>query len=149
MNITKLELCSRIARKLELQGKKLSANTLETVFESFMDEILTVLTEGRNLELRGFGSFKTKTRKERTGRNPRTGEMVEIPKYQAPIFKFSKDGQKNFDRKLNGSTNLQEYPKKKVYTTKDQPEPPKERPLPDPEASIPDLVNKIAENFNI
>lgn len=145
MNITKLELCNRVAKRMELQDKKLSANTLEVVFESFMDEILTVMAEGRNLELRGFGSFKVKERKERTGRNPRTGETVEIPSYKAPTFKFSKDGQKNFDRKLEGDNIPDELVKKMVYTAKDAP---KEEPKPNPPTKSPPVsALKTAENF--
>ena len=142
MNITKLELCNRVAKRMELQDKKMSANTLEGVFETFMDEILTVMSEGKNLELRGFGSFKTKVRKERSGRNPRTGEIVSIPAYKAPIFKFSKDGQKNFDKKALGEEIPDNLLKKRVYTAKK--EPPKHTQ--DPRKTTLSAV-RAAENF--
>ena len=148
MNITKLELCNRVSKRLELQGKKFSANCLETVFESFMDEVFTVMAEGKNLELRGFGSFKPKDRKERIGRNPRTGLLVNIPQYKAPTFKFSKDGQKIFDKKVSQA--LPEKTAKKIFTTKEIPVP---APVPKgPVKTIPGCVFdnvalKTAENF--
>lgn len=98
MNVTKLELCSRVAGKLNKQ-----ATDMKPIFETFLDEIFEVLSEGRRIEIRGFGCFLTKTRRKRIGRNPRTGETVDIPAYTAPVFKFSKDGQKNFDIKLKKS----------------------------------------------
>jgi len=140
MNITKLELCNRVAKRMGLQDKNLSANTLETVFETFMDEILTVMAEGRNLELRGFGSFKTKVRKERLGRNPRSGDTVEIPAYKAPTFKFSKDGQKNFTKKLEGEL-PNKLVKKMVYTAKNE----TQEPPPARNKTVSAL--KTAENF--
>lgn len=87
---------------------------MKLVIESLVDEILTVLTDGHRIELRGFGVFKTKTRKSRNGRNPRTGESVKVPSYVAPTFKFSKDGQKVFDNKLieKASTSVPAYSSK-------------------------------------
>lgn len=109
MNITKLDLAIRVSKKL---GKP--ASEMKLVIESLVDEILTVLTDGHRIELRGFGVFKTKTRKSRNGRNPRTGESVKVPSYVAPTFKFSKDGQKVFDNKLieKASTSVPAYSSK-------------------------------------
>lgn len=98
MNITKRDLCVRIARKLGHDH----INGIKPVVDTFLDEILTVLSEGQRIEIRGFGAFIVKDRKARIGRNPRTGDVVNIPGYKAPCFKFSKDAQNNFDSKLNG-----------------------------------------------
>jgi len=100
MNITKMDLCNRVAKKMS--GK--SSVELKPVLESFLDEILDVLSEGHRIEIRGFGCFRTKTRQPRLGRNPRTGEQVPIPEYVAPLFKFSKDAQKSFDKKITNRT---------------------------------------------
>jgi integration host factor subunit beta len=95
VNITKLDLAVRVAKRL---NKPVTESKL--VIETFLDEVMNVLTDDHRIEIRGFGVFKTKTRKSRRGRNPRTGESVQVPSYVAPTFKFSKDGQKNFDEKI-------------------------------------------------
>jgi nucleoid DNA-binding protein len=98
MNTTKLELCNRVAKRLS--DKSLPIVELKPVLEMFLDEILNVLSEGKKIEIRGFGSFKTKNRKTRIGRNPRTGDAVKIPAYTAPYFKFSRDALKIFSDKM-------------------------------------------------
>jgi nucleoid DNA-binding protein len=116
---------------------------LEDVFETLISEILTIMAEGKNLEIRGFGSFKIKTRKKRRGRNPRTGIVVEIPPYKTPTFKISKDGQKAFENKVKEIT--PEKPTKMVFTAK---EPDKEiKELPTESLSIDSI--KIAESFSV
>ena len=55
------------------------------------DEITNALADGDRVELRGFGAFSVKHRDARTGRNPRTGESVEVPAKRAPFFKTGKD----------------------------------------------------------
>ena len=115
-----------------------------------MDEILIALAEGRNLELRGFGSFKTKIRNKRMGRNPRTGKIVEIPPYKAPLFKFSKDGQRIFDEKLNELSDKKKikHPTKKKTEekAKDQPQTPNQ---PVPFNETPESAIKTAESFKL
>jgi len=95
MNVTKLDLCNRISRRL---GKKAS-DEVKFVMETFFDETLQILSEGQRIEIRGFGAFSVKQRRARIGRNPRTGETVNIPEHPAPTFKFSKEAQNNFDTK--------------------------------------------------
>jgi nucleoid DNA-binding protein len=97
MNVTKLELCNRVSKKLT----DIPTGSLKPILETFLDEILTILSENRRIEIRGFGSFRTRSKKTRLGRNPRTGDPVQIPAYKAPIFKFSRDAQKIFSSKLN------------------------------------------------
>jgi integration host factor subunit beta len=98
MNVTKAELCTRVAKKLN----RPSAVELKPVIESILEEILTVMAEGYRIELRGFGSFRPIVRKGRVGRNPRTGEIVNIPAWTAPCFKFSHEAQVIFDAKVAG-----------------------------------------------
>lgn len=92
MNITKRDLCIRVAKKL---GQD-QINGIKPVIDTFLDEVIGVLSEGQRIEIRGFGVFTVKNRKPRRGRNPRTGEEVNIPAYKAPNFKFSKDTQQYF-----------------------------------------------------
>ena len=102
MNVTKLELCSSVAKKynMEFSGTLSSIIDYKNIFDIFVDEIIMAMSEGSRIELRGFGCFKPTTRKIRTVSNPRTGEMVDIPAYSAPYFKFSKEAQKIFDEKI-------------------------------------------------
>lgn len=111
MNVTKLELCTRVAKRLE-KNSKLSVNDYKISLEQLVDEIFTAMAEGHRIEIRGFGCFKPVTRKKRIGRNPRTGEVVEIPSYTAPLFKFSKEAQKIFDEKTLAIKAKSALPKK-------------------------------------
>ena len=110
MNVTKLELCTRVAKRLEKSQvpaddpekypEKFYVDSYKNSLELFIDEILAIIAEGHRIEIRGFGCFKPKTRRKRIGRNPRTGEIVSIPEYTAPYFKFSKEAQRVFEEKL-------------------------------------------------
>ena len=62
------------------------------------DEITDALAEGNRVELRGFGAFSVKNRPARTGRNPRTGESVEVEEKWVPFFKTGKE----LRERLNG-----------------------------------------------
>jgi len=57
----------------------------------FFEEITSRLAEGGRVELRGFGTFSTRQREARTGRNPRTGEAVSVPAKKVPYFKPGKE----------------------------------------------------------
>lgn len=107
MNTTKVDLCSRVSKKVDKPVVE-----LKPILDAFLDEILTVLSEEQRIEFRGFGSFKVKERQQRLGRNPRTGQEVEVPSYLAPTFKFSKDGQRIFEDKL-GKKQPKSKPKSK------------------------------------
>ncbi|MBM4167997.1 MAG: integration host factor subunit beta [Ignavibacteria bacterium] len=63
----------------------------EAVVDGFISTVINALKEGRNIEIRGFGSFKVKKRKGRIARNPRTGEQVMVDEHWVPLFKVSKD----------------------------------------------------------
>jgi integration host factor subunit beta len=100
MNVTKTDLCSRVSKKVS----KTSITELKPLLEAVLDEILQTLAEGHRIEIRGFGCFKPIIKKRRMGRNPRTGEQVEIPQYTAPVFKFSRDAQRIFVEKSKAVT---------------------------------------------
>ena len=77
----------------------LRAEEVEQVVDIFFEEISARLADGGRVELRGFGAFSTREREARTGRNPRTGEAVEVPAKRVPYFKPGKD----MRRRLNDS----------------------------------------------
>jgi integration host factor subunit beta len=84
--MTKAELVEEVARAAEL-NKRDAEVIVETVFES----IITALHRGEKVELRGFGSFRTRERGPRRGRNPKTGEPVDVPAKRVPYFKPGKE----------------------------------------------------------
>ena len=67
--------------------RKESETIVETIFESIID----ALQKGDKIEIRGFGSFRTRQRRGRIGRNPKTGAKVEVPPKKIPFFKPSKE----------------------------------------------------------
>jgi integration host factor subunit beta len=84
--MTKADLVEKIAVQVEL-SKKDSEIVVNTVFRSIID----ALTDGDKVELRGFGSFRTRARRSRTGRNPKTGDKVAVPEKKVPFFKPGKN----------------------------------------------------------
>jgi len=84
--VTKADLVEEVIRETELPRKD-SEVVVETVFES----IIQALQTGDKIEIRGFGSFRTRHRRGRTGRNPKTGAKVEVPAKKIPFFKPSKE----------------------------------------------------------
>ena len=84
--MTKANLIEEVIRVTELPRKE-SETIVETVFES----IIQALQSGDKIEIRGFGSFRTRQRRGRTGRNPKTGAKVEVPPKRIPFFKPSKE----------------------------------------------------------
>jgi integration host factor subunit beta len=63
----------------------------ERIVAAFFDEMTSALARGERVELRGFGAFTVKHRNARTGRNPRTGEKVEVAEKSVPLFRAGKD----------------------------------------------------------
>jgi integration host factor subunit beta len=84
--MTKAELVEEVARASEL-NKRDAEVIVETVFGS----IIGALHKGEKVELRGFGSFRTRERGPRRGRNPKTGEPVDVPAKRVPYFKPGKE----------------------------------------------------------
>jgi integration host factor subunit beta len=84
--MTKAELVEDVARAAELT-KKDAERLVEIVFESIID----TLNSGEKIELRGFGSFRVRERGARRGRNPKTGDPVDIPAKRVPYFKPGKE----------------------------------------------------------
>jgi integration host factor subunit beta len=84
--MTKADLVEEVIRATELPRKE-SETIVETIFES----IIQALKTSDKIEIRGFGSFRTRQRRGRIGRNPKTGEKVEVPPKKIPYFKPSKE----------------------------------------------------------
>jgi integration host factor subunit beta len=63
----------------------------EVIVETLFESVIEALKADDKVEVRGFGSFRTRQRKPRTGRNPKTGASVEVPAKRVPFFKPSKD----------------------------------------------------------
>jgi len=84
--MTKAELVEEVARVSELT-KKHSEIIVDTVFKS----IINALHRGDKIELRGFGSFRIRQRRTRQGRNPKSGDKVDVPAKRIPYFKPGKE----------------------------------------------------------
>lgn len=82
---------SELLAALAKENPDLRADEVERVVDVFFDEITQRLAEGGRVELRGFGAFSTRARDARKGRNPRTGETVEVPGKRVPYFKPGKE----------------------------------------------------------
>lgn len=84
-SVTKAALVEEVSRAADLT-KKHSEVIVDTVFRS----IVTALHRGEKIELRGFGSFRLRQREPRKGRNPKTGDRVDVPPKRVPYFKPGK-----------------------------------------------------------
>lgn len=82
---------SELVSKLAEENPELSAREVDMIVTIFFDEIVDQLMSGGRVELRGFGAFSTRGREARVGRNPRTGQSVNIPSKKAPYFKPGKE----------------------------------------------------------
>lgn len=91
-NITKQDLVSEVSKNTGLT----QADT-KIAIEEFLSAVAGILSGGNNIEIRGFGTFLTKTRKPRPARNPKTGEVVPLSERVVPLFKFSGDLRKKID----------------------------------------------------
>ncbi len=81
---------SELVDKLSEKHRDLSARDIDNIVSAFFDAISTTLIQNGRVEIRGFGTFSTRDRDARTGRNPRTGEVVAIQKKRVPHFKCGK-----------------------------------------------------------
>jgi len=84
--MTKAELIEEVSRVVEMTRKD-----SEVIVEAIFDSVVRALRTGDKIEIRGFGSFRTRQRQPRVGRNPKTGARVEVPAKRIPYFKPSKE----------------------------------------------------------
>lgn len=83
-NVVKKDLVADVAERTGI-----SAGHVKDVVETFMGQVVSYLSQGRTIEIRGFGTFSCRRRKGRPALNPRTGETVHIPERLVPSLKFS------------------------------------------------------------
>ena len=88
---------SELVRKLGDENPDLKPHEIEKIVDLFFSQIIQKLAEGGRVELRGFGAFSTRSRDARTGRNPHTGETVEVPAKRVPYFKPGKEIRANLN----------------------------------------------------
>lgn len=89
---------SELINKIAEANPHLYHRDVEKLVSSIFDEITAALANGDRVELRGFGAFSVKKRAARVGRNPRTGEQVQVEEKHVPYFKTGKD----LRERLNG-----------------------------------------------
>jgi integration host factor subunit beta len=93
--MTKEKLVNKLADKVT----GISRKEVEIIVDTFFDSIKDALSSNNKVEVRGFGSFKMRFRKEREGRNPKTGTPVFIPAKLVPFFKAGKELKEMVDGK--------------------------------------------------
>ena len=86
VKMTKAELVEKVSGQINLT-KKQTEIIVNTVFQSITES----LSEGKKVELRGFGSFRIRERNARLGRNPKSGAQVDVPAKRVPFFKAGKE----------------------------------------------------------
>jgi integration host factor subunit beta len=84
--MTKADLISVVARRLDITQVQAGI-----IVEAALRSIVSALQGGQEVEIRGFGSFRFRNRAPRKGRNPKTGERVDVPPKKIPYFKMGKE----------------------------------------------------------
>jgi len=89
---------SELIQKIAEENPHLYQRDVERIVNTIFEEIIEAMARGDRVELRGFGAFSIKKRDARTGRNPRTGEAVQVEEKHVPFFKTGKE----LRERLNG-----------------------------------------------
>ncbi len=84
--MTKADLVKQVANDTGMLRREVAQ-----IVDAFLLSVKEKMKEGNHIEIRGFGTFKLKTRKPRVGRNPKTEEKVPVPERVVPTFKFSRE----------------------------------------------------------
>ena len=90
---------SELVQKIAEKNPHLYHRDIERIVNTVLDEIIDALKDGDRVELRGFGAFSAKARNARMGRNPRTGESVEVVAKRVPFFKTGKELRERLNEK--------------------------------------------------
>ena len=99
----------------------------EVIVDTLFESVIGALKSGDKIEIRGFGSFRTRQRKSRIGRNPKTGERVDVPAKRVPFFKPSKELRDTVNVKTHGGeieAHLTPKIEKEIAETVDKHHPP-------------------------
>lgn len=81
---------SELIQKIAEENPHLYQRDVERIVNTIFEEIIAAMARGDRVELRGFGAFSVKRREARTGRNPRTGDAVDVEEKHVPFFKTGK-----------------------------------------------------------
>jgi len=82
---------SDLVQRLAARNPHLYQRDIENIADAILGAITDALARGDRVELRGFGAFSTKQRAARTGRNPRTGDAINVTEKNVPFFKTGKE----------------------------------------------------------
>ena len=93
--MTKRDLIEKLAERVKSLSQKDAELIVNTIFESMTE----ALASGDRIEIRGFGSFQIRQRRSREGRNPRTGDKVDVESKKVPFFKVGKELKERVDYK--------------------------------------------------
>ena len=104
-NMTKAELIEEVSRVVEMTRKD-----SEVIVEAIFDSVVRALRGGDKIEIRGFGSFRTRQRQPRVGRNPKTGARVDVPAKRITFFKPNKELKDLVNNDSTGSTGAGAHP---------------------------------------
>ena len=91
---------SELVQRIAAQNPHLYQRDVENIVNSILETIADALSRGNRVELRGFGAFSVKRRDARAGRNPRTGEAVDVSEKSLPVFKTGKEMRKRLNLDL-------------------------------------------------
>ena len=91
-----------LIEKVSLKTTSLTKKQTEIIVNMLFDSIKEALATGDKIEIRGFGSFRVRNRRNREGRNPKTGEIVTVPEKRVPFFKAGKELKEVVDGKAEG-----------------------------------------------
>jgi integration host factor subunit beta len=97
--MTRSELIAGLAE----DNPHLTIGDVERIVAAFFDEMTEALARGERVELRGFGAFTVKHRNARAGRNPRTGETVDVAQKSVPFFKAGKELRERINKPISAS----------------------------------------------
>ena len=99
---------SQLIQNITEANPHLFVRDVERIVNTIFNEISSSLASGKRVELRGFGAFSIQHRKERIGRNPRTGESVNVEEKYIPRFKTGKELRLKLNSEKNASDNQRE-----------------------------------------
>lgn len=103
--MTKSDMIDRVA-----EGTGLTKVETEAVIDGFLKTVIDALCRSDHVELRGFGTFRVKERAPRIGRNPRTGEVVDLDGQFVPHFKVSREFRDLVNRSVKGNLDTSSNP---------------------------------------
>lgn len=96
--MTKSELIALLAADPAVSGNHLTARDVDDAVNSILNAMTAALAQGSRIEIRGFGSFSLNYRPPRVGRNPKSGDTVEVPAKIVPHFKAGKEMRERVDK---------------------------------------------------